>query len=143
MFSSEPQFHAHGDYVHHHGEHHDHHDLTPLKRVDRVFGAVGIYTQLRPVVIGVVHGLAGSAAVALLIVSAIRSQLLATLYLAIFGAGTVVGMMLMTSALSAPIVYASRRFVPLQRYIAAGFSVASIGFGLLMTYEIGWLGMAG
>src|SRR5271154_6865016 len=62
--------HSHGDYIHHHPHAHQpeshphapHH--TPLAWLDRVFGRIGLYQYLRPFVVGVVHGLAGSAAVA-------------------------------------------------------------------------------
>jgi high-affinity nickel-transport protein len=92
---------------------------------------------LRPVVIGIVHGLAGTAAIALLVVPAIRDQLLAVAYLGVFGAGTILGMMLMTTALSAPIVYAGHRFATLQRRLAIAFSVASVLFGLFLGYRVG------
>ena len=53
-------------------------------------GRFGVYQCVRPLVIGIVHGLAGSAAVALLVLSTIHSPLWATVYLLIFGAGTMV-----------------------------------------------------
>ena len=64
--------HAHGDYVHSHmqmggGVQHGHReDQTPLARLDAWFGGLAVYQWLRPMAIGIVHGLAGSAAVVLL-----------------------------------------------------------------------------
>src|SRR5690348_3046124 len=61
--------HAHGDYVHTHThshapENHGHAETaTPVGRLDRVFGRMGLYQAVRPLAVGVVHGLAGSAAV--------------------------------------------------------------------------------
>ena len=65
----------------------------------------GFYLRFRPVVVGAVHGLAGSAAVALLILPAIREPLWAILYLLIFAVGTIAGMMLITAIIAVPITY--------------------------------------
>ena len=67
---------------------------------------LGMFQLVRPLVIGLVHGLAGSAAVALLVLSTIHDPLWATAYLVVFGGGTVVGMMLMTTAISVPLAVA-------------------------------------
>src|SRR5437868_4616039 len=70
--------HAHGDYVHHHAhghgetEHGHGEERTPVARLDRRLGSLALYRWLRPLLVGVVHGLAGSAAVALLVLTAVR-----------------------------------------------------------------------
>jgi cytochrome c biogenesis protein CcdA len=92
---------------------------------------------LRPLVIGIVHGLAGSAAVALLVLATIKSASLALLYLAVFGAGTVAGMMLLTVAMALPISALSRRFGNSELFIARATGVLSIAFGLFLAYRIG------
>ena len=69
----------------------------------------GFYLRLRPVFVGVVHGLAGSAAVALLVLPLIREPGWATFYLLIFGAGTIAGMMLITVIVAVPITYSANR----------------------------------
>jgi high-affinity nickel-transport protein len=86
--------------------------------------------------VGIVHGLAGSAAVALLIVPAIRSQLLATIYLAFFGAGTIAGMMLMTCTMAMPMLYAQRKFAMLGHRLGVAFGILSICFGLFLGAQI-------
>ena len=86
---------------------------------------------------GVVHGLAGSAAVALLVLTTIRDAHSALLYLAVFGAGTVGGMMLLTSAMAVPITIASKRFGSIERPLARVTGIVSIGFGLFLAYQIG------
>lgn len=63
----------------------------------------------RPAAAGVVHGLAGSAAVALVASTTIPSRALAFAYLALFAAGTVLGMVVLTLALSWPIAWGNRR----------------------------------
>lgn len=90
----------------------------------------------RPLVVGLVHGLAGSAAVALLAVHTIGSPALALGYLAIFGIGTIGGMALVTTLLAAPAALAGARLLRWQRAIRAGAGVLSIGFGLLLAREI-------
>ncbi len=92
---------------------------------------------LRPLTIGFVHGLAGSAAVALLVLATIKSAGMALLYLAIFSLGTVAGMMLLTLLMSLPISALSRRFPRAERSMARAMGVVSIAFGLFLAYRIG------
>jgi high-affinity nickel-transport protein len=136
--------HAHGDYVHQHAhghgaEGHGHpEDQTPLARIDRRLEGLSLYHYLRPLVVGIVHGLAGSAAVALLVLAAVRDPGWAMAYLLLFGAGTILGMMLITMALAAPFAF-SRTTLPRfnwQLRVASG--LISFGFGLLLIYEIGF-----
>ena len=96
------------------------------------------FGPLRPLAIGVVHGLAGSAAVALLVLATIKSASMALLYLAIFGAGTVAGMMLLTAAMSVPLSALSRRFGSVELVMARASGLVSIAFGLLLAYQIGF-----
>ena len=92
---------------------------------------------LRPLAVGVVHGLAGSAAVALLVLATIKSASMALLYLAVFGGGTVAGMMLLTLAMSLPITALSRRFSNVEVSMARVTGMVSIAFGLFLAYRIG------
>ena len=129
--------HEHGDYVHTHvhghtPESHSHTpEATPLGWLDRHFGALGPYRFVRPLMVGVVHGLAGSAAVALLVLTTIHDSRLAVLYLAIFGVGTIVGMMIMTLLITLPFGWISPRGLR----IASG--AISLAFGLFIAYKIG------
>ncbi len=95
---------------------------------------------LRPLAIGLVHGLAGSAAVALLVLSTIHDPLWATLYLVIFGAGTMLGMVGMTAAMVVPLLYAGNRFSQLSRYLTLASGVVSLCFGVFLVYQLGYLG---
>jgi nickel/cobalt exporter len=103
----------------------------------RTLGSLGVYQTFRPFVIGLVHGLAGSAAVALLVLSTIKSPFWATAYLLVFGTGTLVGMMLMTIAMSLPLVYTSKRYARVGRFITLTSGVVSVAFGLFLVYQIG------
>ena len=135
--------HRHGDYVHTHPhapEAHPHRpDATPLARLDRRLGGVAVYQLARPMVIGVVHGLAGSAAATLLVLAIISDPTWALAYLAVFGAGTIAGMMLITAALAAPFAWAGSRADHLQGTLRAGAGVLSIAFGLFLAYQIGFV----
>jgi high-affinity nickel-transport protein len=91
----------------------------------------------RPLAIGVVHGMAGSAAVALLVLATIRETIWAITYLAIFGAGTVLGMMLMTTVMTMPLAAASRRFGSVERVAARLTGALSLAFGLALAYRLG------
>jgi high-affinity nickel permease len=100
---------------------------------------LGLFHTLRPLFIGLVHGLAGSAAVALLILSTIHNPKWAVLYLLIFGIGTVAGMMLITAVISLPFSFAGYRFAWLNRGLILGSGVLSLVFGLFVCYQIGFV----
>ncbi len=110
------------------------------KWLDNSIGRYGVYQCLRPLVIGLVHGLAGSAAVALLVLSTIHDPLWATVYLLIFGAGTMIGMMCMTTAIAVPLTFAGDRFAKLGQYLGAASGMVSVCFGSFLVYQLGILG---
>jgi ABC-type nickel/cobalt efflux system permease component RcnA len=137
--------HAHGDSIHSHlhvhadahghSEDADHQNhridadaLPPLDARRRLLRSFGV---------GLVHGLAGSAAIALLVLSAIPDPLWATLYLAIFCVGTVVGMAAITTAIATPFMVASRRASWIHQGLVTGSGILSFGFGLFLAYQIG------
>lgn len=97
------------------------------------------YLRFRPVVVGAVHGLAGSAALALLVLPMIREPIWAIVYLLIFAAGTIAGMMLITAIIAVPITYSSNRFQSFNRYIGAAAGAFSVGFGLFLVHQIGFV----
>lgn len=86
---------------------------------------------VRPLVIGMVHGLAGSGAAALLALTTIRVRAVAMLYLSLFGLGTVAGMMALTGLLAVPLCYAGRS-TRLESGIVRTAGAASLGLGLLL-----------
>jgi hypothetical protein len=95
----------------------------------------------RPLLVGMVHGAAGSAALMLLVLSTIRSPLEAFLYIVIFGFGSVLGMLAISLLLALPLQWASRHlgssFRPIQ--MAAGFF--SCVFGLYLGATI-WMSLS-
>jgi len=143
--------HSHGDYAHLHRHSHgavtasndamEHHgsEAEPPGWLRAPFARLGIFHSLRPLLIGVVHGLAGSAAVALLVLGTIREARWAVFYLLVFGLGTIVGMMLMTLAFAVPFTFAGSRFAWLNKGLVTATGVASLIFGLFVAYQIGFV----
>lgn len=97
-------------------------------------------SRARPLIVGVVHGLAGSAAVGLLVLTLIDSAVLAMAYLVLFGAGTIAGMMLMTVAIALPSLFAVHRMANAGRYLRLASGAASIVFGVMLAHHIGFDG---
>ncbi len=135
--------HVHGDYVHTHahghgdGAHGHREDDTPQGRLDRWLGGLTLYQIARPVVVGVVHGLAGSAAVALLVLASVGSPAQGFAYLVVFGLGTTVGMMLVTLLIAAPMALGSDRSAGLGQVLKIGAGALSLAFGMFLMYEVG------
>jgi ABC-type nickel/cobalt efflux system permease component RcnA len=132
--------HSHGDLIHNHAHAHQHeghpHSDVPLDWMDRVFGKVSLYQYLRPLVVGIVHGLAGSAAVALLVLTTIRNVHWAVAYLLVFGVGTIAGMMLITMSIASAFTMMASGRQKFSRRLALASGLLSLGFGLFVAYEI-------
>ena len=134
--------HSHGDFIHNHPHAHQHEshldsaDHAPLDWMDRVFGKTSLYQYLRPLVVGIVHGLAGSAAVALLVLTTIRNVHWAVTYLLVFGVGTIAGMMLITMSIASAFTMMGRGRQKFSRRLALASGLLSLGFGLFVAYQI-------
>ncbi len=88
-----------------------------------------------PFLIGMVHGLAGSAGLMILVLSTIHSTAAALAYIAVFGLGSVGGMILMSSVISAPFVLTPRRFTLLIKGLQFSVGLGSLVFGLSLAWE--------
>ncbi len=137
--------HSHGDYVHshvhsHNPEDHGHKENeTPQGWLDRTFGRLGFYQTIRPIIVGVVHGLAGSAALALLVLPLIHDPIGAIAYLLVFGVGTIAGMALITAAIALPFAYTANCSAKINRYLGVASGLLSLGFGFFLVYRIGFV----
>jgi cytochrome c biogenesis protein CcdA len=105
-----------------------------------VVATFGWYQLVRPVAVGLVHGLAGSAAVALLVLATIQDTGTALAYLVIFCVGVAAGMAILTTVIGLPFMLSSTKSVQINRWLTIGSGVLSLTFGLLLAYEIGIVG---
>jgi len=91
----------------------------------------------RPFMVGVVHGLAGTAALMMLVVGTLPSLLLAVIYIIIFGVGSIGGMMIMSLLMTVPLALAVERLRLLERLIRLAAGLFSLGFGGYLAWEVG------
>ena len=129
--------HAHGDAAH--GHLHGHGSNERLAG-NGVVARYGWYQLVRPVAVGLVHGLAGSAAVALLVLATIEDTGTALGYLLIFCLGVAAGMAILTTVIGLPFMLSSTKSTQINRWLTIGSGVLSLAFGLLLAYEIGVVG---
>ena len=85
------------------------------------------------------HGLAGSAAVALLVLGTIRDPCWAVGYLLVFGGGTIAGMLLVTTAMAMPFAYTAHRFERVHQGLGLAAGMLSFAFGIFVVYRIGFV----
>lgn len=98
----------------------------------------GSFPAWRAFLVGLVHGLAGSAAVALLVLTTVRDARWACAYLLLFGLGTLVGMTLITTSIATPLTLASRRWAGFGHWARVATGMLSLFFGVWIIYQIGW-----
>jgi ABC-type nickel/cobalt efflux system permease component RcnA len=100
----------------------------------------GLQRGLRPVLVGVVHGLAGSAALVLLVLTEIMagngSRAFGLAYLLIFGAGSIGGMLLMSALISLPFIYTASYFGRVNNPLRLAAGVMSVAFGIHYAWEV-------
>ena len=94
------------------------------------------FFRIKSYVVGTVHGMAGSAALMLLVLASIKSVWEGVTYILIFGLGTVISMGLISIFISLPFSV-SGRMPLLNRIIQVSAGTFSILFGLFVLYQIG------
>ncbi|HEX8367739.1 MAG TPA: hypothetical protein VF604_04155 [Pyrinomonadaceae bacterium] len=125
--------HEHGGRAHAHPHLHDENTDS-----DEPHAHHGLSLSPRPLVIGLVHGLAGSAALMLLVLPTIESRGIGLLYIIIFGVGSIAGMMLMSFLVSLPLQLTALHFNRANALLRCLAGLFSIGFGLWIVYEKGF-----
>ena len=95
-----------------------------------------LVSPLRPLVVGIVHGLAGSAATALLALATIPDARGALLYLLLFGLGTVLGMATITALLAMSLRWVGSRSARVPVWIARVSGSVSVGAGILVAVRV-------
>jgi high-affinity nickel permease len=123
--------HAHSAVADREGAAHNH--LVSPKLAETISGR----SLTKSFMVGLLHGLAGSAAIALLVTAAIPSPWWATVYMAVFCVGVLIGMSLITTAIGAPFVLTAQRLTGLHQRLSLAAGWLSFGFGIFLAYRIG------
>ncbi|MEH6908219.1 sulfite exporter TauE/SafE family protein [Neobacillus drentensis] len=114
-------------FMRHRHHHQDSHHTSTHKKKNR--------THFKSFFIGLIHGLAGSAAMVLLTMSTVSTAWQGALYILIFGCGTVVGMLSFSTVIGIPFVLTSGKH--LNRYLNNLAGIISILFGIYYMYNLG------
>jgi high-affinity nickel-transport protein len=128
-------FHSH---EHRHGELYHVHRHVHLLGGHRDHHALGTFQMVRALGVGIVHGLAGSAAVAFLVMSTIHDPFWSAIYLGVFGLGTIAGMMVISIGMAVPVAISAVQSTKLERWMVFGSGMLSLGFGLFIVWHIGF-----
>jgi len=125
--------HFHRPIEHQHGEH-----TAPLDDARGLRHHHFVPIGKKPFFVGMMHGLAGSAALMLLVLTTISFRPLALAYIGIFGFGSVGGMFLMSALIGFPFSFTSK-YERANKIIRTTAGVVSVNFGLFLVYEIGFI----
>ena len=125
-------------HVHRHGGRlHAHPHVHESRPHDTLSSHHGLKLQRRPLIVGMIHGLAGSGALMLLVLSTIRQPLIALGYVVVFGLGSTGGMMLMSALVGLPAILTAQRFARANMVLRAAAAGFSLVLGVAITYDVG------
>jgi len=119
-------------HVHFH-EQETRHAASARSKHSHAIKSVGV----KPLLIGAMHGLAGSGALTLLVLTQIKSSWLGLAYLGVFGFGSVAGMLLMSGLIGLPFALTSKNLTNFHHRLQTVAGVLSICFGVWYAYETG------
>ena len=131
-----PHVHAH-EHAHDAAQVHSHHRIShgwPGKTMTGLF-----HKGKRSLFIGMVHGLAGSAALMLIVLATIPTTTMGLLYIGIFGVGSIGGMLIMSTIIGIPFVVTAHKSDRLNAIVRGLSGTISLGFGLFLAYQIGFM----
>lgn len=127
-------------HAHKHGSHeHIHPHLHEAGETNEPNTHHGFSLSPRALVIGMIHGLAGSAGLMLAVLPTIESRPLAFIYIAVFGIGSIVGMMLMSLLVGLPFTLTALKLKNLNLILQSIAGLASIVLGFYIIYEKGFV----
>jgi high-affinity nickel-transport protein len=109
--------------------------VHPSYRLLAALEGARTWAAARAAMVGAVHGLAGTAAVSLLILSTITTTAGAVTYLAVFAVGTMIGMTALTAVLAWPVSLALR-VRRAHRVLALSSGLGAIVFGIVYAWRI-------
>ena len=126
--------HRHGDTVHLHAHSHSRHS-DHQRDPHRHAHIRGL--PVRALLVGMMHGMAGSAALIVLALKAVVTPLQGLLYILLFGAGSILGMAALAAVISVPLRYSARNLTWAHNGLQLLVGVFTIGLGSLMAYRLG------
>ncbi len=97
---------------------------------------------LRPLFVGMMHGMAGSAALLLLALASVQSAALGFLYVLLFGLGSVLGMAALSAVIAVPLTWSARVLTWGRHALQAAIGGATLLIGGAIVYQAGvvpWL----
>lgn len=92
----------------------------------------------RSLLMGMVHGLAGSGTLTLLVVSTMSSVAQGLFFLLLFGVGSILGMLVFSGLIGLPFKFTAGVSHRLNRWIQGVAGVISVGFGLFIMWQAGF-----
>ncbi len=95
--------------------------------------------QHKSLFLGMIHGLAGSAVLMLLVLSTIQSPIEGVIYILVFGGGSIIGMMVISTLIGLPFALSSQRFVSINNTIRLMAGVLSAVLGIYVMINIGFI----
>lgn len=129
--------HAHGAQEHYHAHSHYGH-ANHAQDLHHHGHCAGF--SMRALLVGMIHGMAGSAALIVLALGAVDSLWQGLLYIVLFGVGSVIGMAVLGAAISVPLRYSARGLTLVHNGLEVMVSVVTVGFGLYIVYDVGLAG---
>jgi hypothetical protein len=132
------------DRVHFHRHHHD--DGTEHIHVHGHAGETVPHERVahrhahgfrwRSLVVGLMHGMAGSAALLVLAVSRVDDPMVAAGYILLFGLGSMVGMGVLSTAIALPLIASARFLTWANRSLQAAVGLVTIGIGMATLHAL-------
>lgn len=123
-----------GNVIDQHSHAHVHEFSIPF--LERIVSEAGMFQLLRSAVVGVVHGLAGSTALAMFILASMHNTRTGVVYLFCLGIGTLSGMLILSTLMELSMLYLARWWQRAEQILVFGTGIISLAFGIYVCYNI-------